>query len=284
MYLIVITKPETPMVIHTYYRLVETDMATNDFKSTNDRKEYQRIYRQEHLNERKRYDRIYYQEHSDEIKEYQRIYNEEHPEKVKESRKNYLQILRYNGVRVLTNGTNKCSICGESRIDGLTIDHIGGGGSKHKKEIGNIYLWLKKNCYPTDEFQVLCMNCQMEKKITNNECHANGNLTPKQLKKRDYMYYWVNKLRWETLSAYSNSPIPYCKVCHTTNMWHLCLDHVNGNGAEDRRKYNYFGYGLYSKLRQLGYPDKDKYQVLCYTCNQIKKIQNDENVGRKTHD
>ncbi len=49
----------------------------------------------------------------------------------------------------------------------LSIDHINGGGSKHRKELGGggtkFYRWLKKHNYP-EGFQVLCMNCQFIKK------------------------------------------------------------------------------------------------------------------------
>lgn len=49
----------------------------------------------------------------------------------------------------------------------LIIDHIDGGGTKHRKEVGKgaaFYRWLEKNNYPLN-FQVLCMNCQFGKRI-----------------------------------------------------------------------------------------------------------------------
>lgn len=62
-------------------------------------------------------------------------------------------------------GGYTCKCCGETEKAFLTIDHINGGGSKHRKEVGqsNIYRWLKQNNYP-EGFQVLCMNCQWGKK------------------------------------------------------------------------------------------------------------------------
>lgn len=55
----------------------------------------------------------------------------------------------------------------------LTIDHLEGGGVKHRKETRywSFYKWLARQGYPTG-FQVLCMNCQMIKKILNNEMHS----------------------------------------------------------------------------------------------------------------
>ncbi len=53
-----------------------------------------------------------------------------------------------------------CSGCPEDDIDILEIDHIDGGGTQHRKEIGlgNMYLWLKQNYYPPG-YRVLCPTC-----------------------------------------------------------------------------------------------------------------------------
>lgn len=63
-----------------------------------------------------------------------------------------------------------CYCCDENRVEFLTIDHINGGGNKHRKEIGRIgyrfYLWLKKNNYP-DGFRSACMNCNMATRYGN---------------------------------------------------------------------------------------------------------------------
>lgn len=61
--------------------------------------------------------------------------------------------------------TPKCVCCGENDKRFLTIDHINGGGSKHKKEIkNNLYRWLKINNFP-EGFQILCYNCNQVKYI-----------------------------------------------------------------------------------------------------------------------
>lgn len=62
-------------------------------------------------------------------------------------------------------GGPKCACCDESLIEGLTIDHINGGGRDHRKEAGGgsrFYCWLKKHNYPAG-FQVLCGTCNMAK-------------------------------------------------------------------------------------------------------------------------
>lgn len=52
-----------------------------------------------------------------------------------------------------------CACCGEPHKEFLTIDHIGGGGCKHIKEIKtDIYRWLIKNNFPPG-FRIFCWNC-----------------------------------------------------------------------------------------------------------------------------
>ena len=75
---------------------------------------------------------------------------------------------------IITNYGGKCFCCEESNMAFLTIDHIDGKGSQHRKETfkhsGNVssstfYNWLKKNNYPKDNYQVLCFNCNCDKHI-----------------------------------------------------------------------------------------------------------------------
>ena len=59
-------------------------------------------------------------------------------------------------------GLLKCACCGDSHIEFLGIDHVDGGGTKHRIELGHgggvLYRWLKRNGYPTG-YRVLCINC-----------------------------------------------------------------------------------------------------------------------------
>lgn len=76
---------------------------------------------------------------------------------------------RYKRLALEMYGGNppKCKCCGEDIYEFLTIDHINGGGGKHRKSLNNvncgIYGWLLKNKYMPNDFQVLCMNCNMAK-------------------------------------------------------------------------------------------------------------------------
>ena len=91
------------------------------------------------------------------------------------------------------------------------------------------------------------------------------------------------KLRLETLSHYCKGP-PRC-VCVGLKCWHegpcqvidikvLDLDHVNDNGAEERKmifgtNYRGGGYRFLIWLKSQGYPEG--YQVFCVNCNAYKE-------------
>lgn len=87
------------------------------------------------------------EKHADARRQYHRDYHK----KIK------LEVLTY-----YCNSTPYCQCkgCKENYIEFLTIDHINGGGNKHRKVIGSskIYYWLKQNNYP-EGYRVLCQNC-----------------------------------------------------------------------------------------------------------------------------
>lgn len=65
--------------------------------------------------------------------------------------------------------TIECACCGEKELDFLSVDHINGGGNKHRKEVnskGNsLYRWIINNKFPP-MFQILCYNCNFAKDHT----------------------------------------------------------------------------------------------------------------------
>ena len=110
------------------------------------------------------------------IKEYQKSWREDNQESIK-LRRNKVQDAAYHKnfrrtikLEIINYYGGKCTCCGETTIEFLTIDHINGGGNKHRKELSgsarrggiNFYKWLKKNKYPS-EYQVLCWNCNCSK-------------------------------------------------------------------------------------------------------------------------
>jgi hypothetical protein len=58
-----------------------------------------------------------------------------------------------------------CACCGEKEEVFLQIDHIGGGGEAHRRQIKDpLTMWLRKNGFPSG-YQILCANCNAAKHI-----------------------------------------------------------------------------------------------------------------------
>ncbi len=60
-------------------------------------------------------------------------------------------------------GGRKCSCCGETIYEFLTLDHPNGNGKEQRETIGfglSFYRWLKRNGYPPG-LRVLCWNCNL---------------------------------------------------------------------------------------------------------------------------
>ena len=71
-----------------------------------------------------------------------------------------------------------------------------------------------------------------------------------------------------------------CSHCDFNDSRALQIDHVNGNGADDRRE---FGEAMYTKnflKRVLASPGK--YQVLCANCNWIKRAEQGESRKKRS--
>jgi hypothetical protein len=61
-------------------------------------------------------------------------------------------------IRHYSNNTMRCACCGESEYLFLTLEHINGGGNKHRLRVGNVWRWLVRNGFP-DGYKILCFNC-----------------------------------------------------------------------------------------------------------------------------
>ena len=233
------------------------------------KKEYSekgKIYRRKNKDKISKQKREEYIKNSDIYKERVKKYRLLHINKLKKYFKDLGQKRKKIVLDHYSDGLFVCINCKESRYEGLTIDHIHGGGRKHAKEVGKLYRWLIKNKFP-EGYQVLCMNCQIRKRRDNNENHR----SEKYLNSPQYKCQ--RKLRYDVLSAYSKKPTPICKICNETELDVLELDHIDGGGDKDRQLHNR---NLYTYLRKNNFSDKDKYQVLCATCNRIKKQVNGE--------
>ena len=85
------------------------------------------------------------------------------------------------------------------------------------------------------------------------------------------------KLKLQTFTHYGNGT-PMCANCGETDPVVLCLDHINGDGAEQRRVKRWTGVHLYRRLRLLGFPIG--YQVLCFNCNTKKQFRELNYMGQ----
>jgi len=91
---------------------------------------------------------------------------------------------------------------------------------------------------------------------------------------------WRAKLKREMVDAYGGK----CACCGETQIEFLTIDHVNGNGAEERKAAaagsgtkslrGWAGSPFYDWLRKQGWP-QNGYQILCFNCNCAKR-QNGE--------
>ena len=100
--------------------------------------------------------RLYKWQHQDEIREYLR----------KRQQYNKLLVLSHYG----RYKSAVCVVCGETKIECLSIDHINGDGYKENKGYRGKALYAKiiSSGFP-DGFQTLCMNCQWIKRHQNSE-------------------------------------------------------------------------------------------------------------------
>jgi hypothetical protein len=63
----------------------------------------------------------------------------------------------------------RCACCGEDDPNVLELDHVCGGGNRHRKitGVGHLaYRWVVRNDFPQDLFQLLCGNCHNAKTRT----------------------------------------------------------------------------------------------------------------------
>jgi hypothetical protein len=78
---------------------------------------------------------------------------------------------RLQAIAHYSNGTMSCGCCGEKADKFLTLDHVNGGGMKHRKEPGfkTLSNWLVRHNYPPG-YQVLCFNCNCGRALNKGLC------------------------------------------------------------------------------------------------------------------
>lgn len=168
-----------------------------------------------------------------------------------------------------------------------------------------LYKWLLKNNCPKDEYQLLCQNCNSTKGhsgfcphqlgLYENKCHFCNNLLnmdntfncyfeklnmcksccvsisfrkPESKTKTFNQKIRAKELflidKYKVLEAYGNK----CKCCEENNSLFLTIDHINNNGAIERKTIG-SSRNLYKHIIKSNFP-QDNYQLLCYNCNCCK--------------
>jgi hypothetical protein len=123
-------------------------------------------------------------------------------------------------------------------------------------------------------FRVLCANCNWDEELEKKRKNGYKNLMSK------LSMTSKQKLRYGVLFAYSKGSMS-CGACGDPNLDHLCLDEVDGGGSQEKLKLGNGKYGngaltLWRMLRDCGYPEIPRRQVLCRNCNGIKAFENKE--------
>jgi hypothetical protein len=139
--------------------------------------------------------------------------------------------------------------------------------------------WYEENKESVKEKSGLWYAQNRERKLATSRLNYAANRAAKCIKTRELN----ERLKADCFKHYS-SGLPSCRICGEYDIDMLVLDHVNDNGAEERKLLSGsgkgLGSGLYRYLNKLGYPDG--YQVLCSNHNlkkQIRKVK--ESFNRK---
>lgn len=121
-------------------------------------------YVADHPEETKARHRDWFQRNKEKMRRYYASYRGENRASCREKQQAYKDRLRK---RVFDHYGRRCQCCGEDRVEFLAMDHVNGGGNKHRREArltnsADLFLWIIRNGFPPD-FQTLCHNCNMAK-------------------------------------------------------------------------------------------------------------------------
>lgn len=126
--------------------------------------------------------------------EFQRL--KQKPDKYRKSIDAAIEYRRLLRDRLLELYGTECECCCESIKEFLTIDHIGGGGGEHRKQIVGIkfYNWLLSPGIPRAGFRILCFNCNFAIRF--------GDPCPHQLKGEFRKIRWITNTKYVVIKDY----------------------------------------------------------------------------------
>lgn len=147
-------------------------------------------------------------------------------------------------------GICKCALCNESIYEFLTIDHINGGGKRHRQNLGGtdkLYDYLIKEGFPTG-YRILCWNCN---------CAAGLQYGSKPVQKRQ-------RQKVSVIKYYSNGDM-FCECCGKEGLEYLTIDHIEEDGKQHRQRIG-GGSRIYSWIIENNFPSG--FRILCWNCNE----------------
>lgn len=89
-------------------------------------------------------------------------------------------------------------------------------------------------------------------------------------------YHYRDRTKYAVMLHYGNGVVA-CAKCGFDNIDALCMDHINDDGAEQRKLMKIAGRGMasgtntYEALKKFGLPPG--LQILCANCNLIKEME-----------
>lgn len=92
---------------------------------------------------------------------------------------------------------------------------------------------------------------------------------------KKYVIAGIKRRRQEGRQAVMEGYGNKCSCCGFDDPRALALDHVNNDGAEERKKWRGRMNFFYAKIIADGFPPN--YQILCANCNAIKEYERQQN-------
>ena len=198
----------------------------------------------------------YREEHKTELYVKKKIYRQSKPDFIRHIKRRHALAVRTAAIQHYSNGSMRCTLCGDSVFEHLCLDHVDGRGTQHRStDPGtrgkSVYAWCKRNGYPP-LFRVLCWNC-------------NFLAIPRAESSSTKQIRCMRKLKLQILSHYSGGE-PICAKCGLRDIRVLTIDHVGGGGRKHLIGLKIKGGStFYRWLRLNGFPAG--YRVLCFNCN-----------------
>lgn len=268
--------------------------AWGRYGHTSQCKACKRDYRQANLKAGREAVRRYREKNPEAVNERARQYREADPERAREIQRRHDRTIREKVLAHYSPSSPPCCSCpGCGTLEHLTIDHVVGGGSAHRREVlgrsnpgsRDFYRWLIRQGFPAG-YQVLCQSCNSSKgrsqqcaldhyAAASSKSRIDRNQKDRQAgagyqRKRDRHYYEIVRERNRhyhgiVLAHYSPFSPPRCACCAVTGK--LTIDHISGGGKRHRKKVH-SGAPFWHWLVAEGFPEG--FQVLCMPCNQSK--------------